>query len=72
MDTEKLAFVIHVGDIKSGDSDCSDNALKDILDAFQTSAHPLIYVPGDNDWTDCHRKSNVSHDPLERLDRLRE
>jgi hypothetical protein len=30
-----------------------------------------VYVPGDNDWTDCHRPSNGAYDPLERLDTLR-
>jgi hypothetical protein len=39
---------------------------------FQASSVPLVYVPGDNDWTDCHRRSNGGYDPLERLDRLRE
>ncbi|HSD42204.1 MAG TPA: hypothetical protein VLD36_10080 [Burkholderiales bacterium] len=32
---------------------------------------PLVLVPGDNDWTDCHRAGAGRHDPLERLDRLR-
>jgi hypothetical protein len=72
MDSNDLAFVIHDGDIKSGSSECSDAAFLDILGVFQNSKHPLIYVPGDNEWTDCHRRSNGSHDPLERLTKLRE
>ncbi|MCM2289572.1 MAG: hypothetical protein NDI67_11140 [Sulfuritalea sp.] len=72
MDGENLAFVIHDGDLKSGDGACSDEAFKDILAVFQKSAHPLVYVPGDNDWTDCHRNSNGRHDPVERLGKLRE
>jgi hypothetical protein len=72
MDREALAFVVHVGDIKNGSSECSDEVLKDILGVFQASKTPLVYVPGDNEWTDCHRKSNGSYDPLERLDKLRE
>ena len=72
MDREDLAFVIHDGDIKSGSSECSDTAFLDILGVFQNSKHPLIYVPGDNEWTDCHRRSNGSYDPLERLAKLRE
>ena len=71
MDSEDLAFVIHDGDIKSGGSVCSDAAFLDILGLFKASRHPLIYVPGDNEWTDCHRGSNGSYDPLERLDKLR-
>ncbi|MDP1733700.1 MAG: hypothetical protein Q8L44_04975 [Sulfuritalea sp.] len=72
MDGEDLAFVVHDGDIKSGSSVCSDETLKDVLSVFQKSRHPLVYVPGDNEWTDCHRKSNGGYDPLERLDKLRE
>ena len=71
MDAESLAFVVHIGDIKSGASACSDEALQDIQAVFQISRHPLVYVPGDNDWTDCHRKSNGRYDPLERLGKLR-
>jgi hypothetical protein len=71
MDSEDLAFVIHDGDIKSGGSVCSDEAFLDILGVFKSSRHPLIYVPGDNEWTDCHRRSNGSYDPLERLAKLR-
>lgn len=72
MDGENLAFVIHDGDIKRGSSPCSDEALKAVLSDFQKSRHPLVYVPGDNEWTDCHRKSNGRYDPLERLGKLRE
>lgn len=72
MDREKLAFVVHDGDIKSGSTTCSDETLLDILGVFRKSAHPLVYVPGDNEWTDCHRRSNGGYDPQERLDRLRE
>lgn len=40
---------------------------------FQASISPLIYTPGDNEWTDCHDKQGVpGGDPLERLVRLRE
>ncbi|MEI8168065.1 MAG: hypothetical protein WCG50_00230 [Rhodoferax sp.] len=72
MEGENLAFVVHDGDIKNGSSECSDAVLRDIRDVFQASKTPLIYVPGDNEWTDCHRKSNGKYDPLERLDKLRE
>jgi hypothetical protein len=32
---------------------------------------PLIYAPGDNEWTDCHRANNGSYNPIERLAFLR-
>jgi hypothetical protein len=71
MGREELAFVVHDGDIKNGSSVCSDEVFKDILGVFQASTVPLVYVPGDNEWTDCHRSNNGSFDPLERLDKLR-
>ena len=37
------------------------------LDSFSKFDHPLVYTPGDNEWTDCRRKAVVSMDPLERL-----
>lgn len=72
MGAENLAVIIHIGDIKSGHSPCSDEVFRDILGAFQASQSPLVYVPGDNEWTDCHRKDNGQYDPVERLHKLRE
>lgn len=72
MDAENLAFVVHDGDIKSGSSECSDAVFADIRGVFDASKHPLVFVPGDNEWTDCHRKNNGAYDPLERLAKLRE
>lgn len=68
-----LAFVVHVGDIKAGShSPCTDELFEKRKAQFNTSAHPFVYTPGDNDWTDCRRKSNGSFDPIERLQKLRE
>lgn len=72
LNQQDLAFVLHVGDIKSGHSLCSDQLFAGRKDMFEASKHPFIYVPGDNEWTDCHRSDNGGYDPLERLDRLRE
>lgn len=66
-----LSFVIHDGDFKSGSSRCDDSTFDAALADFQTVPHPMIYVPGDNDWTDCHRANNGGYDPLERLAKLR-
>lgn len=41
-------------------------------DLFNLFNQPLIYTPGDNEWTDCHRASNGNYLPTERLDYLRE
>src|SRR5947209_3177555 len=73
MDAEPLAFAIHVGDIKAGSgARCSDALYARRLAQFNASAHPLIYTPGDNEWTDCRRRSNGADDPLERLARIRD
>ena len=69
---EELAFVVHVGDIKSGGSPCGDELYQQRKQMFQASRHAFILVPGDNDWTDCHRKAAGGYDPLERLTKLRQ
>jgi hypothetical protein len=66
------AFSIHVGDFKSGSTACSDEEFSRQLAHFQRFAGALVYTPGDNEWTDCHRASNGAHDPLERLAALRQ
>jgi hypothetical protein len=66
-----LSFVVHVGDIKSGATPCSDDLFYRRLNEFNSSQHPLIYVFGDNEWTDCHRPAAGGYDPLERLAQLR-
>lgn len=71
MAQQGVAFVVHVGDIKSGTSVCSDELLRDRRDLLDASPAPLVYTPGDNEWTDCHRSSAGAYDPLERLGRLR-
>lgn len=63
--------VFHVGDIKSGSGRCDDQYYLDIKTQFDRFESPLIYTPGDNEWTDCHRVNNGAYDPLERLAFLR-
>jgi len=67
----KPAFTIHVGDTKSGATPCSDTEFQRILDQLQTFEGPLVYTPGDNEWTDCHRRDAGGFDPRERLAKLR-
>jgi hypothetical protein len=67
-----VAWVDHVGDIKSGSSLCSDEYFRMIKQRFDTFKDPFVYTVGDNEWTDCHRVNNGSYNPLERLTALRE
>lgn len=66
-----LAFVVHVGDLSAPRYSCANELRARRLAQFQASAHPLIFTPGDNDWTDCHAPAVKSADPLERLENLR-
>lgn len=67
----ELDFVGHLGDIKSGSSVCSDEYFASIRSNFDTLTLPLVYTPGDNEWTDCHRTNNGAYNPIERLAAVR-
>ena len=67
----KQMFSIHVGDIKSGGTLCSEENYAKIVGMFATFEQPLVYTPGDNEWTDCHRPAAGGYDPLERLAKIR-
>jgi len=71
IDRADMAFVVHVGDLKSATEPCSDRLLRERYDLLDASPRPLVYVPGDNEWTDCHGASAGGYDPRERLERLR-
>ncbi len=60
-------MTFHLGDIKNGSSRCDDPYFQLIRSDFDKFVNPLIYTPGDNEWTDCHRVNNGSYNPLERL-----
>jgi hypothetical protein len=67
----RLAFVVHDGDIKAAGTPCTDAVFERIYEQFQTLRHPLIYVLGDNEWSDCGKVKANPFDPMERLDKLR-
>ena len=69
MNLHPLRFVVHVGDITAGSGPCSDDWLEARQRQFAQWRAPLVLLPGDNDWTDCHRHG---FDPLERLARWRQ
>ncbi|MDP4837584.1 MAG: hypothetical protein NWS01_10645 [Burkholderiales bacterium] len=68
----KPLFSIHVGDFKGGSTECSDQEFSEQRKHFSMFEAGVVYTPGDNDWTDCHRRSNGAYDPLERLAKLRQ
>jgi hypothetical protein len=72
INAEPLAFVVHDGDLGSPRAgSCSNQLWARRLEQFQSLRHPLIYTPGDNEWTDCHESEAPGYEPLERLASLR-
>lgn len=67
-----LSFVIHVGDIHSGKQTCSYGYDQAIYQMWQSFTLPMIYTPGDNEWTDCHKTKEGSQDPLANLGYVRQ
>lgn len=65
------SFTVHVGDIKNGKSECSNDYYETIFKTFGEFRDPLIYTPGDNEWTDCGRPACGGYDAGERLNALR-
>ena len=70
----KVDVAVHLGDIKAGSSSpCTDEYFTTIRGLFDTFQDPLVYTPGDNEWTDCHvaSKNNGLYTPTERLAAVR-
>jgi len=69
MNSQKLSFTVHNGDLKAGSDSPCDNALyAKALGYFNSLEAPAVFTPGDNDWTDCDRPSNGEFNSRERLD----
>lgn len=56
------SFVVHIGELKGGGDSCRDEYYKRLLRTANRFNNPLVYLPGDNDWTDCFHSQ---FDPLE-------
>ena len=63
-------FSVFIGDIKGGSTPCSDEAFDAMRAVFDHHTRPLIYTPGDNEWTDCWREPAGSYDASERKERV--
>ena len=50
-----VSLVLHVGDIHSGKQYCTEAYDRSIYDLWQAFKDPLVYTPGDNEWTDCQK-----------------
>jgi hypothetical protein len=79
-----VRLVLHIGDIHSGSQPCSSAAIlppiagsnpgwnQAVFQRFQMFSSPVVYTPGDNEWTDCHKtKEKSSGAPLKELASVR-
>ncbi len=79
-----VSLVMHVGDIHSGSMPCTSAGVippiptsnpgwnQSVYVQFQKFEAPVVYTPGDNEWTDCHKKKQFeSGDPLKELTSVR-
>ncbi len=48
--------MLHLGDIHAGSQYCTQAYDRQIADLWAGFAAPMVYTPGDNEWTDCHKK----------------
>ena len=75
--------VVHVGDIHSGSEPCTQSYDQSIFDFWTAFERPLVYTPGDNEWSDCTKANEepgsdnadpVTHPdlPLENLALVRQ
>ena len=52
-----VGTVVHVGDIHSGKQFCTESYDRTIAGFWSRFADPLVFTPGDNEWSDCHKKN---------------
>jgi len=50
-----VSLVVHVGDIHSGKQFCTEAYDRAVFGLWTAFKDPLIYTPGDNEWSDCHK-----------------
>ena len=66
-----VQMVGHLGDI-GGPPNCSDSYYSTIKSNFDLFSDPLLYTPGDNEWSDCSDASVGAANPLNRLAAIRQ
>jgi hypothetical protein len=59
----QVALTMHLGDIKDSTSPCKTSYIKSIRSDLDRFDQPLVYTPGDNEWTDCHLPEDGAYWP---------
>ncbi|MEZ5099604.1 MAG: metallophosphoesterase [Thermoleophilia bacterium] len=60
----KVKLVLFAGDIHSGKQPCTFAYDRTIAQLWANFRDPLIYTPGDNEWTDCHKPGEGGNVPV--------
>jgi len=66
------AFLVYDGNLKGLDEPCADALYDRRLALLDASRAPVVFVPGQHDWTTCGLNGAGGYDPVERLDLLRQ
>jgi Calcineurin-like phosphoesterase len=80
----EVSLVVHVGDVHSGSMACTSAGIlppistsnpgwnQQVFNVFEQFKMPVVYTPGDNEWTDCQKSKEFSAgDPLKELASVR-
>ncbi len=67
-----LSFVVYDGNLRGPKEACHDSLFERREGLLEAARPPLIFIPGEYDWTDCGTADAGGFDPVERLDQLRQ
>jgi hypothetical protein len=67
--SSNVQWLLHVGDLFW--YPCSNANLANSMDMLNAVPVPVIYTPGDNEWTDCHEDIAGRFIPIDRLQQIR-
>jgi hypothetical protein len=56
-----VSSVVHVGDIHSGQQYCTESYDRTVASLWAHFDDSLVYTPGDNEWSDCHKTAEGGH-----------
>jgi hypothetical protein len=60
----KVRLVMHVGDIHSGKQFCTQSYDQSVFELWKSYDDPVVYTPGDNEWSDCHKATAGPNGPV--------
>ena len=63
-------LVVHIGDTHNHYT-CEDALIDQLRGYMNRFLAPVLYTPGDNEWTDCKKTEVGNFDPIERLSYIR-